>query len=190
MRKIVSVVLLEHYLPTICKSVHHGTKLDILDLNFAYGLDVVSAFIFGISRSTNFIEDIRARQHWLATYLKSHSADCMFWLLELPTLTNWLSKFGIPVLPKWYFEAHDNLDQWALHKVDEAEAAIAKQPAKDMSAGDCPVLYSQLKLAIAEEHQNKVMKDKIAASPQQRLELASECLDHLGTNSTPPRLDV
>ena len=47
-RKILSTVLQERYINVICESVRDGAELDILDLNFAYGLDVVSAFIFGI----------------------------------------------------------------------------------------------------------------------------------------------
>ena len=67
-------------------------------MDFAYGLDFVSAFIFGIPRSTNFIENVKVRDFWLAAYLKSHPADYMFWPLELPRLTEWLKKIGISVM--------------------------------------------------------------------------------------------
>ena len=69
--------------------------------------------------------------------------------------------------------------------VDKTEDAIAKQPAKDMSAGDCPVVYNQLRLALLEEQQKDVADPKNALSGQQRPYLAGECLDHLGIYSFP-----
>ena len=176
----MSTVLLERYMPIICNSVRNGAEFDILELNFAYGLDVVSAFIFGISRSTNFIEDVEARNCWLATYLKSHPAEYMFWLLELPQLTKWLTKFGVSILPKWSTTAHNELDQWALQMVDKAEIEVLGKPAADMLPGDCPVLYTQLRLSLAAEQQIQERRENVAPSPLQRLQLASECLDHLG----------
>ena len=180
MRKILSTILLDRYMPAIRESINHGAELDVLDWNFAYGLDVVSAFIFGICRSTNFIKDIKARRWWLAAYLNSHPAGYMFWLLELPKLTYWLIKIGIPVVPKWSSNAHIDLDQWALQMVDKAEKDVSRKPAADMLAGDCPVLFNQLRLSSAAERQRAERNHDMAPSPQQRLELASECLDHLG----------
>ena len=52
-----------------------------------------------------------------------------------------------------------------------------------MSAGDCPVVYNQLRLAFLEEQQKNGTDRKTALSGQQRLQLASECLDHLGIYS-------
>ena len=189
-RIIVSTVLFERYMPIIRESARNEATLNILHLNFAYGLDFVSAFIFGMCRSTNFIENAKARDHWLTAYLKSHPANYMFWLLELPKLINYLKRIGMPIVPKWSLEAHDVLDQWALELVDKTEDAIAKRPVKDMSAAECPVLYNQLRLAITEEQQKGATEYQMAPSPQQRLQLASECLDHLGIYSPSSLVDV
>ena len=77
-RQIVSTVLLERYMPISRKSVQNGNTSDILDLDFAYGFDFVSAFIFGIPNSTNFVGNIKARDYWLGAYLRSHPADYTF----------------------------------------------------------------------------------------------------------------
>ena len=170
-------------MPIIRKTVQDGITTNILDLDFAYGLDFVSAFIFGIPHSTNFIENVKARDYWLAAYLKSHPADYMFWPLELPGLTEWLKKIGISVMPNWSLEAHNALDQWALDMVDRIKDEITKPSVRDISAGDCPVLYNQLRLAILEEQPVVATKQESTPSPQHLLQLASECLDHLGTYS-------
>ena len=104
----------------------------------------------------------------------------MYWLLELPKLTKWLTRFGISILRKLSTQAHNDLDEWALQMVDKAEKAVMENPAADMLAGDCPVLYSQLRLSLAAEQQIEERRHNVAPSPLQRLELASECLDHLG----------
>ena len=43
-------------LPVLWKSADSNTLVDVLLINFAYGLDFVAAFIFGLSRGTNFIQ--------------------------------------------------------------------------------------------------------------------------------------
>ena len=73
--KILSAVLIGRYMPIVNESARNGTPVDFLGLDFAYGLDVVSAYIFGIGRSKNFVEDVKARELWLAAYLNSHPTD-------------------------------------------------------------------------------------------------------------------
>ena len=104
----------------------------------------------------------------------------MFWLLELPTMTKWLTKFGIHIVPSWSLKAHNDLDQWALQMVDKAEKAVSEKPAALMLPEDCPVVYSQLRLSLTVEQQSDDRGQDMAPSPRQRLELASECLDHSG----------
>ena len=171
----MSTLLLNRYMPIISDSARQGTTFDLLSLNFAYGLDFVIAFFFGVSRSTNFIQNVEARNQWLATYLESHPGDLSFWSLEIPNVTKWLAKIGIRIMPEWHLEARRDLDAWTLEMVDGAEEAITKQPAKDMLPGDYPVAYNQLRQALIAEQRSKDDGNRTA----QRLELASECLDHI-----------
>ena len=108
--KILSAVLIGRYMPIINESARNGTPVNVLGLDFAYGFDVVSAYIFGIGRSTNFV-DVKARELWLAAYFNSHPTDYMFWVLELPKLTRWLTKIGVRLMPKWSSEARNDLEQ-------------------------------------------------------------------------------
>lgn len=181
---IVVELLHGRLLPILAQSAHNELPVNILDLNFAYGLDFVSAYIFGISRSTNFLQQSGIRQHWLTEYRKSHPSEYMVWLQELPNLTYWLRRAAIYVVPKWYTKADEEFDKWALAMVDSTEGALqVTQAEKGFTAGDRPVVYEHLKMAMAEELGTK--KPSWVVSPlfdpeQQRLELASECLDHMG----------
>lgn len=178
-RQILSTLLLKHYMPAIDGSV--GTTINVLDINFGYSLDFVTAFIFGISRSANFIQDAAARNSWLASYAQSHPTDYSFWLLEMPGLTKLLAKIGIHLVPSWNQKGHHDLEKWTLEKLDATDRAIEERPAEEMQPGDCPVIYCQLKLAMANEQEHTEPKSRLTPPSEQRLELASECLDHLGT---------
>ncbi|KAL4791184.1 cytochrome P450 [Aspergillus venezuelensis] len=73
-RAILREILIQRVLPIVQASAAQRKPIDILPLNLAYGLDVVSAFEFGLARGTNFLEDERAREEWFAWYNESHSS--------------------------------------------------------------------------------------------------------------------
>ena len=167
-------------MPQLLNSAQSGRPIDVLGLNMAYGLDYVSAFIFGLPRGTNFIEDVGARDVWLARYLKSHPNQYMFWLLDAPKIRIWLSKLRIHVVPSWVWKAREDLDQWALRIVNQTEKAMSEVAADDMKDGDFPVVYHQLKTSMVKEDR-QLGQTLHAKTPWERpSQLASECLDHLG----------
>ena len=187
-RAILSNVVQSRFLPLVDRSAKSQTAVDILSANFAYGVDVIAAFIFGLSHGTNFTQDLEDRQRWLDEYRKSHPTEYLFWLLEHPNLVKKLRKIGIHVVPKWYKLADDNFDKWGLTLIDNAEKRIQDGLVEERTvSGDMPIVYAQLKEAIAGE-QKLEGGMKFHTSPQQRLELASECLDHLGKAQKFPRL--
>ncbi|KAF2001786.1 cytochrome P450 [Amniculicola lignicola CBS 123094] len=178
-RAILAEMVQNRLLPAFWEMAASNAPHDILEINFAYGLDFVAAFIFGLSRSTNFLQDQVCRQVWLEEYRKSHPSEYMFWLLEHPRLIRVLAKFRIFVVPKWYHKADVDFDMWGTKLVDETEKFLQKGFTEEAaSSGEMPHVYFQQKRAMAEE----LKLDKGAyfkPTPQQRLELASECLDHL-----------
>ncbi|KAI4166128.1 MAG: hypothetical protein LQ342_000014 [Letrouitia transgressa] len=165
--------------PHFSSSARTRTPIDVLALNMAYGLDVVSAFTFGIPQGTNFIHDVHARNYWFGTYLKAFPSDYMFWLLYAPGLRKWAHRIGITIAPDWIGEARRNLEQWTLQIVDNTEEALRKRSVEDMPDGDVPIVYNQLKLAHAKERYAKGADLALAPPSEERLQIASECLDHL-----------
>lgn len=130
-------------LPVLWKTAGTNTPIDILSVNLAYGLDFVGAFAFGLSQGTNFIQDEESRRQWLDEYLKSHPPEYMFWLIEHPNLTRWLRKVGIYLVPRWYKEADENFDNWALRMIDKTEKVLQDGLTEERAAaGEMPVLYN------------------------------------------------
>lgn len=172
-------------MPLIEQSAESRQSIDILSVSLAYGLDVVAAFSFGLSQGTNFTQDPEGRQRWLDAYRKSHPAEYMFWLLEHPNAVKNLRRIGVHVVPKWYKLADEDFDKWGLTLIDKTEQLIQGGLVEERTvSGEMPILYAQLKEALAREG-NLGEGIRFQPSPQQRLELASECLDQLGKAHTP-----
>ncbi|KAL8637389.1 MAG: hypothetical protein Q9228_005330 [Teloschistes exilis] len=171
--------ILGRFISQIQESSQKGDPLDVLGLNMAYGLDFVSAFVFGLSSGTRFIQDVQARNAWLEQYLKSHSNGYMFWLVEMPGLRRWLEKWGVTVVPNLVGEARKGLERWGLEMVDKAEDAMREVSIRSSLDDDLPIVYNQLKLALAKERQSKGIDAASDVPQEERLQLASECFDHM-----------
>jgi len=185
-RAVFEELILNRLTPILLQSAISNTPVDMLPLNFAYGLDFVTAFICGLSRSTNFIQQEDRRREWLERYDKSHPHDYMFWLQEQPKLVARLRKLGIHVVPRSYTVADAAFDEWGLQIVDATEFALQAGLNEECAeAGDMPLMYHQLKLTMARE----LDPDPgvlFYPSPEQRQQIASECLDHVGESKPQP----
>lgn len=182
-RAILRELIQNRLTPLLRESAISNTPIDMLPLNFAYGLDFVTAFICGLSRSTNFIQQEDRRREWLEHYDRSHPYGSMFWLQEQPKLLTFLRRLGIHVVPRSYTVADAEFDKWGLQMVDATEDALqAGLNDECAEAGDMPLMYYQLKLTMARDLDldHGALFDP---SPEQKREIASECLDHVGKSS-------
>ena len=178
------ILLFERLLPQCLQSAASNQPLDILDLNSAYGLDFVSAFIFGMSRGTNFLQDIIARNDWFKKYLAAHTHRHFFWLVEAPNLRRWMARFGVHVVPKTMWHARKQLEHWLLPLVNETEEFLAESGHESPKHGEFPSMYSAMKTAVADERETIFSAESMARAIDGTLERASECLDHLGELQT------
>lgn len=181
MQAILDVVIQRRILPLLARTADsEKPTIDMLALNLAYGLDLLSAFIFGLPRGVRFIEDEAARQHWFELYDRTHPSKNMFWLTEYPLLSRLVSNFGIPLIPKGFLKAKRELETWAMKRVKLSEDVLRENITDDtIRPGYMPLLYHGLKTGMELEQGTK-MNGRFEPSIMQRNELASECLDHLG----------
>jgi hypothetical protein len=186
MTSITGILLHERLLPVLARHADDGTVANMLDLSFATGLDFVSAFFFGISCSTNFLQIDGARKCWLEEYNKSHGKRIALWIQELPCLSKWLVRLGINVIPKSRKAACQELDHWGLKMCDAAEQILLnRSEGEDCQDGTFPAVYHQLKCSIAREINHSDLDTLFNDHPMYRLEIASELLDHLGVSFLP-----
>ena len=78
MQKVSSIVLGERFLPAVGAAADAGQEVNVLEFSQASGMDFMSAYLFGLSNSTDFIRNIPERREYFSTfkakYLNSDSA--------------------------------------------------------------------------------------------------------------------
>ena len=61
---ISTVIVHERFLPLLSLAAQRNAPVEVFKLSQAVGMDFTSAYLFGITNSTNFINDVSARQHY------------------------------------------------------------------------------------------------------------------------------
>lgn len=175
MAEICAELLCRRMLPRIVKAPNG--VLDAYELLCALTMDGVTAYLFGLNQSSNHTQSEDLGAKWLRNYKARQ--DYMFFPQELPGPTRFLTWLGLRalVVPRWVDTANADIEAWALEMCDAAERAIfAGSPS---SPGDEPVVYGQLRSMLKKQELHTDGEQKDTLTEQQRLEIASELLDHL-----------
>ncbi|KAL4941523.1 hypothetical protein BDV06DRAFT_179623 [Aspergillus oleicola] len=174
LKLISETVVLGRLLPILEKAATSGSNIDAHDLNQGLTMDFVSAYLFGLTNGTNFLQNDEYRCEMLRLYQCRKPFE--FYHQEVPNLLSWLKAIGIRLIPKWSDEADDILGAWGLELCDKAEASMHSiDPIVE------PVVYKHLKQAISKQAPLKTDNPKLDAEylSQQRLDIAAELYDHL-----------
>ena len=168
------VLLRDRFLPSIQEASVARTAVDVHDMNNGFTMDFMSAYQFGLACSTKLSIDPAAKHRYLQQY---HSRkEFEFHSQEIPRLTAWCTRLGFPLVPRAIAEANDFVEEMGMKMCDRANAYLGDLP----SPGAEPVVYKQFKNATAKQRQKVDGKASGTEIEQQRLEVASEMLDHLG----------
>ena len=162
-------------------------------------MDITTAYFFGLSVGTKFVEDRDGHQRWLKEFSRTRPREAMFFLQEVPRLTAWLSGIGIDIVSKSWMsrDNKDEIDTWCLSLCDAAEDILTSTAdGAERVPGEFPVVYDQLKKATgkqgisdepsirqgsvtAEQSGSKTAKTLGPLRSLQQLEIASELLDQI-----------
>lgn len=169
-------ILYDRMMPAIEASLA-DKGIDVYSLFLATTMDLISAYIWGICRSTNFVQDKGYREHWLELY-KSRN-DHPYFPQELPRLTAFCKKLGIHLYPSWVDSANKELAEW--------NTAVCERTLEDLAltrdrqrVADEPVVMKALLSGIDKEalHGEKSpLYD--TAIVQRDLTIRSELWDHV-----------
>lgn len=169
MRLISETILLDRFLPIIQQAASSNSPIDMHDLNQGLTMDFVSAYLFGLANSTNFVQDSSLRHKMLHLYQSRKPFE--FYHQEIPNLLSWLQNLGIRFIPKWCDKANEVLGNWSLQMCDRAE-----QSAKSTKLDEEPVVFRQLQQSITKHLPNK---EDAETAKHQRIDIACELYDHL-----------
>lgn len=180
MNKLSESLLFDRYLPILDAAAYNGTDVDVHELNFAVAMDFITAYLFGLDSGSNFLDDVHYRKHWLELYDSRRSNE--FWPQELPQVTSFLSKIGMPMVPTRVRAATTEIEDWCL-KLCEKAAATEKHDTTDPSvsrdATESPLFTVHTQLSNSFDTQAAKSSPPNRQSPPAGLPLASEMMDHL-----------
>ena len=173
------VLVSTRLLPVLEKAAQSQTAVDVWFMNNGFTMDFMSAYQFGLSAATKFSLDEPYRNEMLKKWGDRKHLE--FFNAEIPHLSRLLESLGVKIFPEWYKEANNTFEDLNLELCDKADKCLGALN----NIGDEPVVYKQLKNAMTKFNEKDSVKDPesgvAAMTPEdQRLEVASEMLDHLG----------
>lgn len=178
MTAVTETILYKRLLPKFNAFAKQSRAFNIYSEFSGITMDFVTGYQFGLAAGSNTILDDVSRTHFLDLYDSRKGYN--FWPQEMPGLTSFLGSIGIGMVPKWVDAANTEIDAWCLKMCDDASSFLARTKAtcvEDVPTDEVanfPVVYSQLQSGMT-----KSKKASAIATPEQdRLEIASELIDH------------
>ncbi|TWU71709.1 hypothetical protein ED733_003481 [Metarhizium rileyi] len=153
---------------------------EVQSLFMATTMDLISAYIFGLRNSTDFIQDEAYRHHWLQLYLSRHHHH--FWPQELPGVTRLCTRLGLRLYPSFVDDANEEIRVWNRRMCDMAEQSMRTDVDDQVClAADEAVVFKAMHAGIDREESTEGEASLLYhTSIQQRsLAVASEILDQL-----------
>ena len=181
MHAITETILKERFIPRLQELVQTGQPAEFYDILSAVTMDFVSAYVFGLKNSSNFLQRPEMNRKFFRDY-KARQAY-QFWPQDVPQFTKFMYSIGLlwMVVPKWVYKANNDIETWILSMMDKAEITVAEaeREGEKGKVEDWPNVYAQLRGALLKDKATKGDDRKTSEQVQaQRLEIASEMLDH------------
>lgn len=153
--------------------------LDVHSMFLATTMDFISAYIFGIENSTNFLDDERYREHWLDLY-KSRN-DYGIFDQELPLVTSVCRSLGIPFCPKWVDSANRELGDWCKRLCASTLRSISSRSRAKENPANEPVVMNSLLFGLQKEEVARGKESPLydTAIKHHELSVTSELFDHV-----------
>lgn len=172
------VILSERLLPLLRTEADSSSSTEVQSLFMATTMDMISAYIFGLKNSTNFIQDKAYRDHWLDLYLSRHHHH--FWPQELPAVTSALMKVGIRMYPGFVDRANAELRSWNKGLCERASEDYLNQSV-DGAPENKAVVFSAMQEGINKEERKEGQESILYSTTIQQRDasVASEILDQV-----------
>lgn len=170
-------------MPLLCKSAENEQQpygIDVHSLFCAVAMDFITAYCFGISRSSNFIQDKNYRDHWLKLHItrKGHG----FFEQELPFFESAARRVGLSLTPAWARAVDEELQSWCKRKSDASVEYLRHLDGSDSTTSpNDPVVVRAILAGISREAQNHGQESLIHSTVvlQPELAVASETFGHI-----------
>lgn len=173
------VIMFNRLLPLLKDEAAKGQGgTEVQSLFMATTMDLISAYIFGLSNGTNFIQNKTYRDEWLDLYLSRHHHH--FWPQELPFVTGVLKRIGVRLYPAFVDDANDELRSWNKYRCEKAIESYLGG-AKYTDPANFPVVFNAMQQGIRKEEKVEGPKSILYETTIQQRDasIASEILDQV-----------
>lgn len=172
--KFNTQILTEKVLPQIAAAATTGSPIDVLSLGYAYGMDVMSAYLLGSTYGTNYLSDGAALTRFLASFADVKTG--LFWAGRVPSLTRILQRIGLNPISQVAIAGQAYLEATCWELCSRVHTAIESNTVDPDSTA--PVVYAQLHTSISRT------LEKTSPSPTDgpdflRRSVASDMVDQL-----------
>ena len=149
LQKISEHMILKRIHPIIRSVADKGIEMDVFDFSQAIGMDFTTAYLFGLSNGTDFMNDVELRHYWLKEY------DTF--------------RFRLP-----HERAGSEIERWSMRLCEAAENTLThEKEVKNPPLSTEPVVYGRLSRGLAQGPQGKTDAQYVSRAT------ASEMLDHI-----------
>ncbi|OCK82392.1 cytochrome P450 monooxygenase [Lepidopterella palustris CBS 459.81] len=150
------------------KHAETGEPLEIFGTMLSTTMDIVTAFLFGLSQSSNFLLDVEQRNLRLKQY--QGRGPYAFYAQELRGFWAIVEKLGFRLVPKAVASDTEEFEKWILGMCDGAQQKLYGSSSKVIAKTDEGTVYEQLSASL------KSAGREIAG--EERSAIASEMTDH------------
>src|SRR5271170_7386121 len=125
---------------------HDSTIVDVLETNKACMMDLTTAWFFGLDNGTNLLQNHTAAHEIFTAFGEIPTFVGFFWLTELSTITRFLQRIGIHLLPKAAFSSQHLIQQWCSEMCEAARSTAIQLSVNEKPARTTyPVVYTHLR---------------------------------------------
>ena len=186
MEKLSRSIIYDKLLPTVRSVAGKGSHLDVFDFSQAIAMDFISAYLFGLSNGTDFMNNADYRHHWYRAYQRSlrtrpeerRNGELETWCLQLceaanrslhPTDQGTESK--LVTQPVIFARVFESLSQSPKAEADPSHAmlATASEMLDHLIAGHetsaITLTYLTLELSRRPELQARLRKELLTLDP-------------------------
>lgn len=173
-----SHIIHKRLLPLLSSSEFQNGS-DVWEVWMGCTMDLITSYLFGLSHSTNFLQNTKERQEFMKLY-KSRKGFT-FWAQEFPLFTKIIH--SLPILrlyPTFVDGANREIEAFVGRLCDATLESIEKNQISS-KAEDEPVVVNAMLAGLQKESNTKGVDSVLAESAlaKPRLSIASEMLDHL-----------
>ncbi|KAK4189393.1 putative cytochrome P450 E-class, group IV [Podospora australis] len=175
-------ILSERLLPSIEESLAESQRphgIDVYSVFMGATMDFITGFVYGLKYGTDFLADKAYREHMLEMY--KARGEYAIYDQELPRLTKFCRRLGIPLCPWSADSANRELCDWIKRLCDNMMPFIANPEAAATNPRDEPVVWKAVVGGLRKEEAANGKESLLYSTALTNFELsvASELLDHV-----------